>query len=210
VKHEFQLVFIPFRTLRTLVSIILCGNIKIPVVKVEYIYKGFTANRPSRPDVELPALYLCRSIFMKCHKCPHHEAILRGDYDSTPWEDLPCATCKLGEDSFYSIPLDENRPSASYEDPTVERTKSSVPLAKEMPVSVLTDFLHSVMRLPADQRDIVSWRLQGLRYKEIAERQGTSTQLAEMRHKIAMRDCPALEYLFPRKTAKRRRWLSKR
>ena len=147
---------------------------------------------------------------MTCHSCRYSEAAQRGDHDSTPWEELPCSTCKLGEDTFYSVPFDEDHPPVPTADPAFERTKLEDQLSKYMPVSILTDCLHSVMRLPPEQRDVVCWRLIGLRYKDIAERQGTSIQLAEMRHKIAIRDCPALEYLFPVKTAKRHRRLSKR
>lgn len=147
---------------------------------------------------------------MTCHSCPHYQAILAGKHDSTPWEELPCATCKLGEDTFYSVELDDDHPLVPTADPAFERTKLEDQSAKQMPVSILADFLHSLMRLPSEQRDVVAWRLQGLQYKEIAERQGTSIQLAEMRHKIAMRDCPALKYLFPVKVAKRRRWSSRR
>lgn len=147
---------------------------------------------------------------MNCHSCSHYKSIQRGDHDSTPWEELPCSTCKLGEDTFYSIELDDDHPPVPVADPAFERTKLKDQLVKQMPVSILTDCLHSVMQLPVEQRDVVSWRLQGLRYKDIAERQGTSIQLAEMRHKIAIRECPALEYLFPVKTAKRSRWRSRR
>ncbi len=59
-------------------------------------------------------------------------------------------------------------------------------------------------------RDIVAWRYQGIPYKEIGRRQGTSTQLAEMRHKRALRDWPALEALFPEKIAKQSRRKSRR
>jgi hypothetical protein len=147
---------------------------------------------------------------MTCHSCPHYKAILSGKHDSTPWDELPCATCKLGEDTFYSVELDDDHPPVPAADPAFERTKLEDQLAKHMPVSILTDFLQSLMKLPVEQRDVVSWRLQGLRYKEIAKRQGTSIQLAEMRHKIAIRDCPVLEHLFPEKTAKRKRWRSRR
>jgi len=147
---------------------------------------------------------------MTCHSCSHYDAIQRGEYNSKLWNELPCATCKLGEDTFYSIPLDPDHPPASADDPTVERTKSSVPLTAEMPVAVLADFVEALMALPPEQRDVVAWRFQGLRYQDIAKRHGTSIQLAEMRHKIAMRDFPILLKLFPEKTAKRRRWLSKR
>jgi hypothetical protein len=48
---------------------------------------------------------------MKCHLCPHQEAILRGDYDSKPWNETPFSDCKLGEDNFFSIPFDEDLPT---------------------------------------------------------------------------------------------------
>jgi hypothetical protein len=47
---------------------------------------------------------------MRCHNCRHHEAIQRGEYDSKPWNELPCATCSLGEDTFFSIPFEEDNP----------------------------------------------------------------------------------------------------
>ena len=49
---------------------------------------------------------------MRCHSCPHSEAILRGEYDSKSWKELPCSKCKLGEDTFYSVPFDEQNPPA--------------------------------------------------------------------------------------------------
>ena len=147
---------------------------------------------------------------MFCHSCSHYAAIHRGDYNSTPWDEVPCSSCKLVEDTFYSIPLDPDRPPDSADDPTVLRTKTSVPLAQTMPVAIFADFIEALMSLPPEQRDVVAWRFQGLRYQDIAKRHGTSIQLAEMRHKIAMRDFPILLELFPEKTAKRRRLLSKR
>ncbi|QHI70482.1 RNA polymerase sigma factor [Tichowtungia aerotolerans] len=147
---------------------------------------------------------------MTCHSCQYSEAILRGDYDGVPWGAMPCATCKLGEDTFYSVYLDTDRPLEPIEHPAFERTKSTVPLAEEMPVEVLSKFVEALMELPPEQRDVVAWRFQGLRYKDIAERQGTSTQLADMRHKMAMRDFPILRALFPEKAAKRQRWRSRR
>lgn len=147
---------------------------------------------------------------MNCHACTYSDAILRGDYDGVPWSVMPCATCKLSEDSFYSIHLDHDHPPVSACDPAFERTRASVPLAEEMPVDVLAAFVEALMELPPEQRDVIAWRFQGLRYKDIAERQGTSIQLAEMRHKIAMRNFPILRPLFPEKVAKRRRHLSRR
>ena len=145
---------------------------------------------------------------MTCHSCPHSEAILRGDFDSKPWNDLPCATCKLGEDTFYSIPFDEEHPpDTAVSHPTSHSQPSTSP---HLPADVLSQFVQGFLTLPPEQRDVISLRYQGLPYKEIAKRQGTSTQLAEMRHKIAIRDWPVLKSLFPLKTAKRQRRQSRK
>ena len=135
---------------------------------------------------------------MTCHSCPHAEAILRGDHDSTPWEELPCSTCKLGEDTFYSVPFDEEHP------PSCTAGVSPAPDNCELltdnsllPAATLADFVKGLLSLPPELRDVVSLRFQGLQYKEIAQLQGTTTQCAEMRHKRAMREWPVLESLFP-------------
>ena len=144
---------------------------------------------------------------MRCHTCPHSEAILLGEYDSTPWNELPCASCKLGEDTFYSVPLDEEHlpPGTA----GVPPASHPIPDNSMLPAATLAQFVQGLLSLPSELRDIVAWRYQGLPYKEIAKRQGISTQLAEMRHKRAMREWPALESLFPYKVAKRRRRLSR-
>ena len=139
---------------------------------------------------------------MRCHNCRHHEAIQRGEFDSKPWNEIPCSSCKLGEDTFYSVPFDEENPPV-----VATRQASGSPL---IPADVLAQFVQGFLSLPSELRDIVAWRYQGVPYKEIAQRQGTSIQLAEMRHKIAIRDWPVLQSLFPYKTAKRRRRLSRR
>jgi DNA-directed RNA polymerase specialized sigma24 family protein len=74
-----------------------------------------------------------------------------------------------------------------------------------MPVEIISSVIQGLLSLDPALRDIVAWRYQGLPYKEIAQRQGTSTQLAEMRHKRALRDWPALQALFPEKVAKQSR-----
>ena len=151
---------------------------------------------------------------MKCHSCPHHEAVKRGVYDSKPWNETPCSDCKLGEDTFFSIPLDEENPPASAAGNPVRAPGDSAALpdtvAEQLVFSSLVTFFDSLLSLPPEQRDIVAWRFQGLSYKEIAVRQGTSSQLAEMRHKIALKKYPVLRKLFPEKIAKRRRRLSRK
>jgi hypothetical protein len=149
---------------------------------------------------------------MQCHSCPHSAAIRRGDFNSKPWNELPCATCKLGEDTFFSIPLDEEHPPASAIGSQVSAPSDSVPASavEQMVFGTLVEFFDSLLSLPSEQRDIVAWRFQGLTYWQIADLQGTSSQLAEMRHKLALKKCPVLKKLFPEKIAKRRRRLSRR
>ena len=148
---------------------------------------------------------------MQCHKCPHLESIQRGDYVSKLWKETPCAKCKLGEDTFYSVPFDEEHPPdavAGVGDPgSVHSSSTSV---VNIPSDVMAQFIQGILSLDPILRDIVAWRYQGVPYKEIAKRQGTSTQLAEMRHKRALRDWPALEFLFPEKVAKQSRRKSRR
>ena len=152
---------------------------------------------------------------MLCHKCPHHESIQRGDYSSKPWKDTPCAKCKLGEDTFYSVPFDEEQPIAvaGIGDPgsAISSYTSGASTLKPqtpnrlLPEDTIATIIQGLLTLDPILRDIVAWRYQGIPYKEIGRRQGTSTQLAEMRHKRALRDWPALKALFPEKIAKQAR-----
>jgi len=147
---------------------------------------------------------------MNCHACPHHEDVLRGVYRSNPWVESPCSSCKLHENTFFTVPFDEDNPPSA----AVSHLSTDLcPPASESPMlpsNVLSQFVQCMLCLPPEQRDVVAWRYQGLPYKEIAQRQGISIQLAEMRHKIAIRDWPVLQSLFPYKTAKRLRRLSHR
>lgn len=137
---------------------------------------------------------------MNCHACPHHEAILRGDFNSKPWNELPCSSCKLHENTFFTVPFDEENPPA---DQALSNPQSSIDNHQSalLPSNVLSQFIQGLLSLPPEQRDVISWRYQGLQYKEIAERQGVTPQCVEKRHRLAMRDWPVLESLFPFKVA---------
>ena len=146
---------------------------------------------------------------MQCHKCPHIESLNRGDYVSKPWSETPCAQCKLGEDTFYSVPFDEENPPESSVSVSLAQTPAIPGIQSSsvvnIPSDVMAQFIQGMLTLEPTLRDIIAWRFQGVPYKEIAKRQGTSTQLAEMRHKRALRDWPALQALFPEKLAKQSR-----
>ncbi|QHI68471.1 RNA polymerase sigma factor [Tichowtungia aerotolerans] len=139
---------------------------------------------------------------MNCHSCPHSEAILRGDYDSTPWDALPCSTCKLRENTFYSVPYDdEHLPEAAAPALGNSEQLTDNPM---LPAATLAQFVQGFLSLPPEQRDVISLRYQGLQYKEIAERQGVTVSCVEKRHRLAMRDWPVLKSLFPYKVARQK------
>ena len=148
---------------------------------------------------------------MQCHKCPHIKSINRGDYVSKPWEETPCALCSLNEETPHSlsVPFDEEDPPEN----SISNLPAHAPAIPgvqfssvvNIPSDVMAQFIQGMLTLEPTLRDIIAWRFQGVPYKEIARRQGTSTQLAEMRHKRALRDWPALADLFPEKVAKQSR-----
>jgi len=164
---------------------------------------------------------------MKCHSCPHSAAIQRGDYSSKSWNELPCSSCKLGEYTLSTYFLDEENPPIpapgfEFLHPDNHQSEMAIRDAAEpdaffadsvtgskkgemLPATTLAHFVQGILSLPPELRDIVTWRYQGLTYRAIAERQGTSVQLAEMRHKRALREWPVLKFLFSEKIAKRLR-----
>jgi DNA-directed RNA polymerase specialized sigma24 family protein len=134
---------------------------------------------------------------MNCHSCPHYEDVMRGVYRTNPWLESPCAKCKLNEIAVHAVPYDDEHPPAgalSFPDDCTDESTL-------LPTDVLTQFVQGFLSLPPEQRDVVSLRYQGLQYKEIAERQGVTVSCVEKRHRLAMRDWPALESLFPYKVA---------
>lgn len=158
---------------------------------------------------------------MLCHKCPHLDSIQSGDYASSPWKDTPCAKCSFGASPCFIEPFDEENPpeypasgfpaysNLSGGSPSsLESTllpQEEDPDNKFFPGSMFHEFFQAMLSLEPCLRDIVGWRYQGLTYREIAERQGTSSQLAEMRHKRALREWPVLKALFPAKMARQAR-----
>jgi DNA-directed RNA polymerase specialized sigma24 family protein len=147
---------------------------------------------------------------MNCHSCPHHEDVIRGVYRANPWTESPCAACKLNEIAAYAVPLDADHPP---EDAITDLTSDLYPSSGDsslIPSDVLSQFVQGFLSLPPEQRDVVSWRYQGLQYKEIAERQGVTVSCVEKRHRLAMRDWPVLKSLFPFKVACRRYRRSRR
>ena len=79
------------------------------------------------------------------------------------------------------------------------------PAGALLPVGLFADFIKGLFLLDSDLRDVISLRFLGATYREIGEQLGISTQLAEMRHKRALREWPLFEAFFPEKVARRTR-----
>lgn len=82
---------------------------------------------------------------------------------------------------------------------------SPVPAGALYPANLITEFIRGIFLLDPELRDVVGLRFLGATYREIGEQLGISTQLAEIRHRRALREWPAFEVLFPDKVAKRSR-----
>jgi len=148
-----------------------------------------------------------------CHKCPHAADVAAGKYSGVPWEETPCAACALREYSVGTLPFDEERPAAGGREQseacgtvawscTVAEGEEADPL---LPLSVLAEFVRGLMQMTPATRDTVCLRYQGLKYREIAARQGGTVSAAETRHWRAMTRWPELKALFALKAAKRAR-----
>ena len=85
----------------------------------------------------------------------------------------------------------------------LSRVCSPIPAGALLPAEMVTEFIKGIFLTDPALRDVVGLRFLGATYREIGEQLGISTQLAEMRHKRALRDWPAFEVFFPDKVAKR-------
>ncbi|MCE9616458.1 MAG: hypothetical protein K8T26_19465 [Lentisphaerae bacterium] len=138
---------------------------------------------------------------MKCHKCPHAEAVAAGKYREVPFEQTPCATCKLAQSSVGTKaydPAKELAPDALPEPPSVWEDLV-------LPLTVMAEVVRILLALPQPLRDTVCLRYCRKSYKAIAARMNTTPDLAEKRHKRAMAKYPALKALFPVKVSKQSR-----
>lgn len=81
----------------------------------------------------------------------------------------------------------------------------SFPSDALLPMERLAEFLRGMLSLDRHLSEVVALRFLGATYKEIGEHQGISFQLAEMRHKSALRQWPEFEVFFPEKVSRRDR-----
>lgn len=143
---------------------------------------------------------------MECHKCRWAGRIKLWEHEGVKFEDTPCASCVLEQDSNYTKPFDADAADAFAA--MSGNCRSGVPagdgVADEMPVSVLADAVRLLLSLPKDALEVVRLRYGGLPYAEIARLMGKSVDAVEKRHERVLDKNPVLGALFPRKVQKRR------
>ena len=138
-----------------------------------------------------------------CTGCPHNADVQAGKYKELVWEKTPCARCELEEKAMFCIEYDEDRLTAAEEGkPVASQVEEQDDAELLLPVSILTEVVNGLLSLSPEQRDVVCMRHAGMRYKEIAEKQGVTTAAAEVRHTRALKKWPALQAFFSGKSRK--------
>lgn len=132
---------------------------------------------------------------MECHKCGWEESVRSGKFEGVPWEETPCAKCRMedGPAEKRMVPYDDEKGSAR---PSEEIPAEGV---EWMPVGVLADALRFLFALPRDALEVLRLRYGGMPYAEIAERLGASVKSVECRMARTLEAQPVLVELFPRK-----------
>ena len=142
---------------------------------------------------------------MNCSTCEFAAKIKDAEHSGVRFEDTPCATCALTEDSSHTLEFDEGRseigdqPNDEGDDP-------------ELPLSVLAEALRGFMELPPRTFRIVQRRYKGDSYVAIAQELAVTPQAVEIQLKRAMEAHPHLKHLLPekarRQAARKRKRLS--
>jgi DNA-directed RNA polymerase specialized sigma24 family protein len=140
-----------------------------------------------------------------CHNCEYAARIAAHEFENTPWEETPCAKCRLEEDRHDVREYVEDRGESLRSGDGVTPRDEDCVAEELMPASVLADGLRMFLALPRDALDVLVLRYQGLPYKEIGRMLGTSAAGAEIRHKRLLQQVPALPPLYPRKAGKAER-----
>ena len=147
---------------------------------------------------------------MECHKCEWALRVSADQRASMPFEDTPCAACKLDESQMRGCSLlyqDDDEARQAYAEAYCMPHfggEEKDGLVSEMPVSVLADAVRLLMSLPRDALEVLRLRYGGLPYTQIADILGKSVDAVEKRHERVLMKHPVLGELFPEKMGKQR------
>ena len=140
-----------------------------------------------------------------CANCEFAPRIKEAEHLGLRYEDTPCATCKLAEDSSHTMAFDEERADR-------EEVGGADDGPDALPLSVLAEALRGFLELPPRTFRILQRRYKGDAYALIAEELEVTPQAVETQLRRALEAHPHLKHLLPekarRQAARQRKRLS--
>ena len=144
---------------------------------------------------------------MNCSHCEFAAKIKEAEHGDVRYEDTPCASCKLTEDSSHTMAFDEERDASQAVSP-----EGPTDGPNALPLSVLAEALRGFLDLPPRTFRILQRRYHGDAYALIAEELEVTPQAVEIQLRRALEAHPHLKNLLPekarRQAARKRKRLS--
>jgi hypothetical protein len=145
---------------------------------------------------------------MICSKCEYASKIKQWEHEGVRFEDTPCASCKLAEDSSRTLEYVEGLAAGPVRWPPPEATAGP----DALPLSVLAEAVRGFLDLPPRTFRILQRRYHGDSYRMIGEELQVTAQAAELQLRRALEAHPHLKNLLPekarRQAARKRKRLS--
>ena len=149
---------------------------------------------------------------MNCSNCEFAAKIKEAEHGGIRYEDTPCASCKLTEDSSHTLELDEARDTPATGGQRSEDGGPPDDGPTVLPLSVLAEAVRGFLDLPPRTFRILQRRYHGDSYRMIGEELQVTAQAAELQLRRALEAHPHLKNLLPekarRQAARKRKRLS--
>ena len=147
---------------------------------------------------------------MNCTNCDFGAKIKDAEHAGIRYEDTPCASCKLTEDSSHTLEFDEARDAPESGGRSALVHYCGRALAEDggqaddpaLPLSVLAEALREILTLPPDTLHVLQARYLGRSYVEIGRETGTTAQAAEVKVRRLLEKNAHLRHLLPAKARK--------
>ena len=137
---------------------------------------------------------------MNCSRCEFAAKIKDAEHSGIRYEDAPCASCQLKENSLYTLEFKEGRASVRIRWPPPEEEA----VTDLLPVSVLVEAVKGFLEMPQRTFRIVQRRMKGDSYALIARELEVTPQAVEVRLKRALEKHPHLKSLMPGKARRQK------
>jgi DNA-binding NarL/FixJ family response regulator len=145
---------------------------------------------------------------MNCTNCAFAPKIKEAEHGGIRYEDTPCASCKLTEDSSRTLEYVEGQAAGPMRWPPPEEAN----IADQLPLSVLAEAMRGFLELPPRTFRILQRRRNGDSYALIAQELEVTPQAVEVQLRRALEAHPHLKNLLPekarRQAARKRKRLS--